>query len=71
MSLENATLQRMVECFGGRVCCKCRQPAERLHHNSFYCARHFPRGTWREPTPKVYKVLIGTSGRPAWPHSVV
>jgi hypothetical protein len=62
MELEMETLRRMAECFGGRSCCRCDQPAERLVHHRFYCSRHFPRGhsAEGEPAPRVYRCRCGT-----------
>jgi hypothetical protein len=62
MELERETLRRLAECFGGRSCCRCGQPAERLIHHRFYCSRHFPRDLFAgwERAPKVYRLRCGT-----------
>jgi hypothetical protein len=61
MELERETVRRMAECFARRNCWRCGRPADRLSHNRFYCASHFPCGRsarW-ESAPKVYKCHLG------------
>jgi hypothetical protein len=66
MGLERETLRRMAECFGGRACCRCGRPAERLARHHFYCSSHFPRPRTGagEPPPTVYKCHVSPRGAP-------
>jgi hypothetical protein len=39
--LDPETVRRIRELFGGRTCCRCGSPAERMAAERFYCAFHF------------------------------
>jgi hypothetical protein len=41
MGLDPQTEQRLRELFGGRQCCRCGRPAERLIDDQYYCQPHF------------------------------
>jgi predicted amidophosphoribosyltransferase len=40
--LHEETARRVQELFHQKVCCRCRQPAQRIWKGSYYCPRCFP-----------------------------
>lgn len=54
--LEPETERRIREVFGGHVCCRCGQPAQRMRADAYYCHVHFIRAGGGGPdAPRVYR----------------
>ena len=62
LGFDGRTKELMQAVFGGRVCVRCGEPAERLSADRYFCGVHFPtRRTREESSPRVYRCTAAMS----------